>query len=144
LLNGKTSLDDEVSTSLLLDSLVSLELDCSETLELLSFFWLEDEDFALDELDDFAELLVMAAGACPELDERDSPSPCFWLEEERRFPDEPGMTEEGERTSSQSSQMLEDESSEERAETPLSSSPQAARHRNADRTNILHFTKTPI
>ena len=68
---------------------------------------LEDEDFALEELDDFAELLLDLALLL------------------NLAPEEDDFTELLD-ASSQSSQTLEDESSEGRVEKPLSSSPQAA------------------
>jgi hypothetical protein len=56
-----------------------------------------DEDFAelllikLDE--DFAELLLdMTGSACPELVERDPPSPCFLLEDDFLFEDDEFLT----------------------------------------------------
>lgn len=110
LLNATELLD----FTLLLDTLVSLSLDFGVTLDdddlaplLLDFVELldfsEDEDFALEELDDFAELLLDTLVSLS-LD-------C-------------GVTLE-EEDSSQSSHTLEDEPSDGRVAKSLSSSPQA-------------------
>ena len=110
-----TSHDVLPVTELLLDTLVSLSLDFGVTLDdddlaplLLDFVELldfsEDEDFALEELDDFAELLLDTLVSLS-LD-------C-------------GVTLE-EDDSSQSSHTLEDEPSDGRVAKSLSSSPQAA------------------
>jgi hypothetical protein len=125
--NG-TELDEEsssikISTELLLDSANKLLDDSADGLETeLLDLALEEDCKSVLEKDDCSTELLLDFLSVPELNEELDPSLLLRI----TFEEE------------DSSSTLEDESSEGTTET-LSSSPQAAKHRNATRAKILHL-----